>query len=99
MRSEGEVLLVYYLEKPAVYARIETIEPDIKRGWFHVTLMLLTVPARTVTWILREAYIDGEPFTIDGVTIKLEEVKKSRAQSKQKETVKSPAKVIPLKRK
>ncbi|MBN2419418.1 MAG: hypothetical protein JXL81_08550 [Deltaproteobacteria bacterium] len=98
MRSEGEVLLVYYLEKPAVYARIETIEPDIKRGWFHVTLMLLTVPARTVTWILREAYIDGEPFTIDGMTIKLEEVKKSRAQSKQKETVKSPAKVIPLKR-
>jgi len=98
MRSEGEVLLVYYLEKPAVYARIETIEPDIKRGWFHVTLMLLTVPARTVTWILREAYIDGEPFTIDGMTIKLEEVKKSRAQSKQKEPVKSPAKVIPLKR-
>ncbi len=77
MRREGEVVLVYYQDQPTVYARIESIEPDIKKGWFLATLLILTVPARTVTWILREAYIDGEPFTMGGIPVRLEEVKKA----------------------
>lgn len=98
MRHEGDVVLVYYLEQPAVYARIEAIESDIKRGWFHVTLLLLTIPSRIVTWILRESYIDGEPFTMDGMSVRLEEVKKAPVRSNEKKVFDKPAKVIPFKR-
>jgi len=31
MNSEGDVVLIYYQDKPAGYARIEAIEPDIKK--------------------------------------------------------------------
>ncbi|MBW2103647.1 MAG: hypothetical protein JRH05_13505 [Deltaproteobacteria bacterium] len=60
MRELGEVVLVYYEDKPAVYGRIEAIEPDVKKDWYHLTLLLLTIPTQVVTWILREAYIDGD---------------------------------------
>jgi hypothetical protein len=76
MSREGDVILVYYEDKPAVYARIESIEPDIKKDWYQVTLQLLTLPAQTVTWILRAPYIDGEPFSMGGKAMHLEEVKR-----------------------
>ncbi len=75
MRNIGEVVLIYYDNQPAVYGRIEKIEPDTKRDWYRITILLLTVPAHPVTWILRESYIDGEPFTMGGIPMKLEEVK------------------------
>ena len=98
MRHEGDVLLVYYMDRPTVYARIEAIETDIKRGWYHITLLLLTIPTRTVTWILRESYIDGDPFTMDGMPVRLEEVKKTPVESDDKKTVNMSAKVIPFKK-
>ena len=76
MRSEGEVVLIYYQDQPTVYARIESIETDIKKDWYHITLLLLTLPAQTITWILRESYIDGESFTMEDVPVRLEEVRK-----------------------
>lgn len=76
MRREGDLVLVYYEEQPAVYARIEAIEPDIKKEWYQVTFQLLTIPAQMVTWILRESYIDGAPFTMGGRAMHLEDVKR-----------------------
>ncbi|MBW1680357.1 MAG: hypothetical protein JRF59_03635 [Deltaproteobacteria bacterium] len=76
MRELGEVVLVYYEDKPAVYGRIEAIEPDVKKDWYHLTLLLLTIPTQVVTWILREAYIDGEPFTMGGRPMRLEGVER-----------------------
>ena len=76
MRCEGDVVLVYYQDYPSVFARIESIEPDIKKGWYHTTLLLLTIPVQPVTWILRDSYIDGAPFTMGGKPMRLEEVKK-----------------------
>ncbi len=76
MRKIGEVVLIYYDNQPAVYGRIEKIEPDVKRDWYQITILLLTIPAHPVTWILREAYIDGEPFTMGGIPMRLEEVKR-----------------------
>lgn len=70
----GSLVLVYYQDRPSTYARIEAIEPDIKKGWYQVTLLLLTVPAQNVTWILREEYIRGESFTMGGQPVKLEPV-------------------------
>jgi hypothetical protein len=106
MRREGDVVLVYYHDQPAVFARIESIEPDMKKGWYQVMLLLLTLPAQTVTWILRESYIDGEQFTMGGKPMRLEEVKgasvkKGRERANREKGAKGPdygGKVIPLRR-
>jgi len=75
VNREGDLVLVHYENQPVVYARIQAIEPDIKRDWFQVTLLILTIPHQVVTWILREEYINGEPFTMGGKDMKLETVK------------------------
>ncbi len=74
MNREGDIILVYYQDKPATYARIEAIEPDVKKDWYQVTLLLLTFPAQTVTWILREEYINGDSFTMGGQPMRLGEI-------------------------
>ena len=75
MATQGDVVLVHYQDKPAVFARVESIEPDVKKDWYHVTLLFLTLPMQTVTWILRDAYINGEDFTMGGVPMRLDSVK------------------------
>lgn len=77
MAFENDVVLIYFEDQPATFARIESIEPDIKKDWYHVTLLLLTIPIQTVTWILRQAYINGEQFTMGGKSVRLECVKKT----------------------
>ncbi|MCJ7684684.1 MAG: hypothetical protein MUO68_10375 [Desulfobacteraceae bacterium] len=106
MAIEGDVVLIYHQEQPAVFGRIEHIEPDIKKHWYHVTLLLLTIPTQTVTWILRDQYIDGEVFTMGGKEMRLEEVKKvtiredmqSSGQNQTKNTPGKPAVVLPFKK-
>jgi len=104
--QEGDVVLVHYQEKPTLYARIEAIEPDVKKDWYQVTLLLLTIPAQKVTWILREAYINGEPFTMGGQPMKLMKMErlcmgeksKEKAPVSNEERKDKPAKIIPLKK-
>ena len=106
MGIEGNVVLIYHQEDPTVFARVEHIEPDMKKDWYHVTLLLLTIPTQTVTWILRDNYIDGEVFTMGGKEMRLEEVKKvtiregeqSQGPNKKKNTPGKPAEVIPFKK-
>ena len=74
MAAAGDIVLIYYREKPSVYARIESIEFDIKPAWFQVTLMMLMIPSREVTWILKEDYINGKEFTMDNIPIRLEHI-------------------------
>jgi len=76
LNGEGDVVLIYYQDQPTQYARIESIETDIKKDWYQVTLLLLTVPTQTVTWILRDTYINGDLFTMGGVSMRLERVEK-----------------------
>jgi hypothetical protein len=89
--QEGDVVLIHYEDKPMAYARIEAIEPDVKKDWHHVTLLLLTIPLRTVTWILREAYVDGEPFTMGGQPVKLEKVERQKTGVRSQESGGLPA--------
>ncbi len=77
MALEGDVVLIYHENKPTVFARVEAITPDIKKDWYHIALLLLTIPTQTVTWILRDVYIDGEEFTMGGKPMRIEAVKKS----------------------
>ena len=74
MTKENDLVLIYLEDNPFVYARIEDIQPDSKRGWFHVKRLMLQIPPQVVTWILREVYIHGEEFTMDGRKIKMEKV-------------------------
>ncbi len=74
MTEEQDLVLIHFEEKPVIFARIEDIRPDVKRDWYQVKLLLLQVPIQTVTWILREAYINGETFTMNGKNMRLEKV-------------------------
>ena len=74
MTGENDIVLIHYEGKPLAFARIEDITEDYKPGWNHVQLLLLQVPLQTVTWILRNAYIDGDPFTMDGTKVRFEKI-------------------------
>lgn len=74
MAAENDLVLVYFEDKPLSFARIEEILPDSKPNWYHVKLMLLQIPLQVVTWILRDVYINGEEFTMNGKRMRLEKV-------------------------
>ena len=107
MTSEGDLVLIHTREKPTLYARIEAIEPDVKKDWYHVTLLLLTIPTQIVTWILRWEYIDGEPFTMGGQPMMLKPVERVAIcrepedgdNTPESKGGRKPAKVFPLKKK
>jgi hypothetical protein len=70
----GDIKLIHHNNNPVVYARVEEITADVKPGWWQVRLMILQVPSREVTWILRDEYIDGGEFTMDGEPMQLKPV-------------------------
>lgn len=74
MASETDIVLIHFEDKPLTFARIEEISADHKPGWYHVKLLMLQVPLQVVTWILRDAYIDGGEFTMNGKRMRLEKV-------------------------
>jgi len=75
MAQENDVVLVYFEDNPVAFARIEDIFPDYKKDWYHVKLLMLQLPLQTVTWILRDRYINGEEFTMSGKRMRIELVK------------------------
>jgi len=89
----GKVLLIYHDEKPTVYARIEAIEPDVKKGWYQVHLLLLTLPPQSITWILRDAYINGTPFTMGGRPVRMEDIPRMAPETTHEEKVQGPEEV------
>ncbi|MBW1641733.1 MAG: hypothetical protein JRI53_07340 [Deltaproteobacteria bacterium] len=74
MTKENDLVLIHLEDNPLVFARIENIQPDSKRGWFHVKLFMLQIPTQVVTWILRDVYINGEEFTMGGKKMRIEKV-------------------------
>lgn len=72
MAQEKDVVLIYFEDKPLVFARIEDISPDIKKDWYHVKLLMLQIPLQTATWILKNEYINGNEFTMNAKKIRLE---------------------------
>ena len=74
MAAIHDLVLVQIDQKPGFYARIEEIAPDVKPGWWHVKLLVLSFPLQVFTWILDTAQIDGAPFTMGGTPVMLEKV-------------------------
>lgn len=99
MTTINDLVLIYFEDQPFSFARVEEILPDAKKGWYHITLLLLQIPLQTVTWILRDVYINGGEFTMDGKRMRMEKIaapKKNSldppedAQSKKKPTPDQP---------
>ena len=74
MTSEKDIVLIYLEDTPMSFARVETITADWKKNWYHVKLMMLQVPVQVVTWILKDIYIDGTEFTMNGKRMRMEKV-------------------------
>ena len=74
MTDVNDIVLIYLEDQPQAFARVEAIEPDVKPDWYHVKLLLLQNPLMVVTWILRDVYIEGETFTMEGKAMRLERV-------------------------
>lgn len=74
MAKENDVVLIHFEDQPLSFARIEQILPDNKPDWYHVKLLMLQVPLQVVTWILRDRYILGDEFTMNGKLMRLETV-------------------------
>ena len=74
MAVENDLVLIYLEDNPLAFARIESILADAKPDWYHVKLLMLQVPPQIVTWILRDIYIDGQEFTMNGKRLRLEKV-------------------------
>jgi hypothetical protein len=105
MNCVGDIVLIYFQEQPTIYARIEVIEPDIKKDWYQVTLLLLTIPQEIITWTLREEYINGATFTMGGNSMMLKKVEmishekrlEDVTQGEHKKGKGKPGKIIPFK--
>jgi hypothetical protein len=74
MAVENDLVLIHHEDQPVMFARIEEILPDAKRDWYHVKLLMLQVPPQVVTWILRDVYINGHEYTMNGQRMRLEKV-------------------------
>ena len=74
MATENDIVLIHFEDQPLSFARIEEILPDNKPDWYHVKLLMLQVPLQVVTWILRDRYILGDEFTMNGKRMRLERV-------------------------
>ena len=74
MTSINDIVLIYYEDQPFSFARIEDIAADVKKDWFHVKLLLLQLPLETITWILKDVYINGDEFTMGGKRMRFEKV-------------------------
>ena len=80
MAAENDIVLIYFEDRPLVFARIEEILPDVKPNWYHVKLLMLQVPLQEVTWILRDVYINGDEYTMDGKKMRLELVERPKVK-------------------
>jgi hypothetical protein len=69
MLGIGDIAAIYIKDKLVSYARLEGIEPDVKPRWYQVKFLFLSFPLKEVTWILKEEYINGNNFTIDGTPV------------------------------
>ena len=74
MTTENDIVLIYFEDQPLGFARVEQILADNKPDWYHVKLLMLQVPLQVVTWILRDRYIAGDEFTMNGKRMRLERV-------------------------
>jgi hypothetical protein len=75
MAAINDVVLIYMEDSPVSFARVENIQPDHKKDWFQITLLLLQIPLQEASWILKDNYINGDEFHMNGKKMRIETVK------------------------
>jgi hypothetical protein len=98
MTTINDLVLVHMDRKPAFYARINDINPDVKRGWYQVELLALMLPPQTLVWILEESHLSGEEFSMGNRPVQLVLIPPKPAPKPGSPT-ESKGKIIPLVRK
>ena len=76
----GEVVLVYIDNEPSFFARIEKIEPDHKKNWWQMSFLILSIPLKSMTWILDDEQMRGQPFTMNSVPMQIKKVETPDAE-------------------
>ncbi|MCP3875455.1 MAG: hypothetical protein GY699_20155 [Desulfobacteraceae bacterium] len=74
MATVNDVVLIYLEDAPVSFARVESILPDAKKDWYHIKLLMLQIPLQVVTWILKDDYINGHQFNMNGKPMRIEKV-------------------------
>ena len=74
MTTINDLVLIHLEDAPVSFARVESILPDAKKDWYQIKLLMLQVPLQVVTWILKDAYINGDEFHMNGKKMKLVKV-------------------------
>jgi len=74
MADINDVVLLYLEDTPVSFARIESILPDAKKDWYHIRLLMLQIPLQVVSWLLKNDYINGHEFFMNGKKMRLEKV-------------------------
>jgi hypothetical protein len=100
MATINDLVLVHIENKPAFFARINDINPDVKKSWYQVELLVLGIPLQSIVWILEETHLQGEEFTMGGTPVRLEYIPPKITQDPSPESeTDNKGKIIPLKRK
>lgn len=99
MSGINDLVLVHLDRRPAFFARVNDITPDVKKGWYQVELLALTLPPQTLMWILEEGHIQGEEFTMGGRPVRLEPIPPKAPPPADAPEPRGKGKVIPLGRK
>ena len=74
MATINDVVLIYIEDAPVSFARVESILPDAKKDWYHIKLLMLQIPLQVITWILKDDYINGDTFHMNGKQMRLQKV-------------------------
>ncbi len=74
MAIENDIVLIYLEDSPVFFARVESIWPDVKRDWFNIEMLMLQIPLKVIVWTLKDDYINGGEFFMDGKRVRMEVV-------------------------
>ena len=74
MADIHDIVLIYLEDSPVSFARVESIMPDAKKGWYNIKLLMLQIPLQVVNWILKGEYISGDEFQMNGKKMRMEKV-------------------------
>jgi hypothetical protein len=74
MSTINDVVLIHFEDAPVSFARVESILPDAKKDWYHVKFLMLQIPLQVVTWILKDDYINGDDFHMNGKKMRITKV-------------------------
>jgi hypothetical protein len=99
MATINDLVLVHIESKPAFFARINDINPDVKKSWYQVELLVLGIPLQSIVWILEETHLQGEEFTMGGTPVRLEYIPPKVTSPPPETETDGKGKIIPLKRK